>query len=87
MAGMIIAGAFGALLTVFPGWWWAERLSIWLIFGGIGIYFATVVSLQIEAHGDGSSRFTQMGIILFASMVLVIRLVLTKGWQYEPRRR
>lgn len=85
-AVLLVLGGFGGLLTVLPGWWWAERLSIWLVFAGLGIYLLVVLSLHLNAR-DGSSRLTQLGVIALASGVFAVRLMLTKGMDYEPRRR
>lgn len=85
-ASLLLMGGFGGVLSVLPGWWWAERLSIFLIFAGLGIYLLVVFSLHLGARGDGSSRLTQLGVIALASAVFVVRLLLTKGMDYEPKR-
>lgn len=80
----LILGGFGGALTVFPGWWWAERLSIMLTFAGIGIYAIVVVSLQLIS---GGSRLTQLGMILLAGSVFAIRWLLIRRYSFEPRPR
>lgn len=81
----LLLGGFGGCLTVFPGWWWAERLSIVLTLTGIGIYGVVVASLQLAA-GSGS-RLTQLGIIALATFPFIIRWVLIRKYSFEPRPR
>lgn len=78
---LIIGGTVGAL-TVLPGWWWAERLGIILTTTGITIYAVVVLSLHIIAEG---SRLTQLGMILLASSVFIVRWVLIRHYSFEPR--
>lgn len=82
-AGFVIMGAFGGILTVFPGWWWAERLSIVLIWAGAAIYFIVVLSLHVTGTG---SRLTQMGFILLAVGLFFVRWLLIRKYTFEPRR-
>lgn len=79
----LITGGFGGILTVLPGWWWAERLSVALILGGLGIYAIVVIALHFESPG---SRLTQLGMILLAAGLFIIRLLLTRRYSFEPRR-
>lgn len=80
----LIVGGFGGMLTVLPGWWWAERLSMILTFAGIGIYGTVVLSLHLTAEG---SRLTQMGMILLATSVFAVRWLLIRRYSFEPRTR
>ena len=82
----LLLGGFGGMLTVFPGWWWAERLSIVLTLTGIGIYGVVVASLQLTSSGSGS-RLTQLGIITLAASPFIIRWVLIRKYSFEPRPR
>lgn len=84
-AALIGLGGLGGAITVLPGWWWAERLSVMLILSGAGIYGGIVFYLQMNAE-PGSSRWTQFGFITLAASVFVLRLLLTRKWDYEPRR-
>lgn len=84
-AGFIVIGGVGAALTVLPGWWWVEKLSVWLILCGIAIYQGVVIWLHI-AGAEGSSRLTQAGFIAFAALLFILRLILTRKWDFEPRR-
>lgn len=79
----LIMGGFGGMLTVLPGWWWAERLSVALILCGLGIYAIVVIALHFESPG---SRLTQLGVILLAAGLFVVRLLLTRWYSFEPRR-
>lgn len=80
----LIVGGFGGALTVFPGWWWAERLSLILTLAGIGIYAIVVLTLQLISEG---SRLTQLGMILLAGSVFAIRWILIRRYSFEPRPR
>lgn len=84
-ASLLVVGGFGGMVTVLPGWWWAERLSVWLIITGAGIYASIVTGIQLAAP-PGSSRWTQIGFIAVAASVFILRLLLTRKWDYEPRR-
>lgn len=81
-AAFVIMGAFGGLLTVFPGWWFAERLSIALIWAGAGIYFNVVLSLQLSQSG---SRLPQMGWITMGAGLFLVRWLLIRKYTFEPR--
>ncbi|GGH34269.1 hypothetical protein [Microbacterium album] len=83
-SAFLLLGGFGGLLTVFPGWWWAERLSIVLTLTGLGIYALVVVSLHFTSSG---SRLTQLGTILLAASPFIIRWVLIRKYSFEPRTR
>lgn len=82
-AGFVIMGAFGGLLTVLPGWWFAERLSIVMIWLGAGIYFLVVLSLQLSQSG---SRLTQMGWIALGAGLFFVRWLLIRKYTFEPRK-
>jgi len=77
-----LLGGFGGALTVFPGWWWAERLSIVLVWAGFGIYAFVVLSLHFTSSG---SRLTQLGVIFIASGVGYVRWLMIRKYTFEPR--
>ena len=79
---LIVGGTAGAL-TVLPGWWWAERLSLILTMTGITIYGLVVLSLHLTQEG---SRLTQLGMILLAMSVFAVRWMLIRHYSFEPRR-
>ena len=81
----ILGGLLG-LLTVFPGWWWAERLAIGLVLIGLAIYVTVVIVQHIEGLESGGSRLTQIGIILLAATPFLLRGLIIRGYTYEPRR-
>ncbi|MGI6878846.1 hypothetical protein [Microbacterium sp. gxy059] len=85
-AGMLTAGGLGGALAVLPGWWWAERLSVLLAMGGTYIYAGIAVYLHVTGP-PGSQRLTQALTIILATTVFWLRLLLTRRWDYEPRRR
>lgn len=82
-AVFLIMGAFGGMLLVFTGWWFAERLCIGLLWAGLAIYFLVVVALHFQSSG---SRLTQLGVLLLASAVFYIRWLLIRKYTFEPRR-
>lgn len=79
----VVVGGFGGMLTVLPGWWWAERLSIVLIWCGSGIYFVVVLSLHLTMDG---SRLTQLGWITLGGCLFFVRWLLIRNYTFEPRR-
>lgn len=82
---LLTLGGIGGAVTVLPGWWWAERLSVWLIISGACIYGAVIIGIQLAAP-PGSSRWTQVVFVGFALLLFLLRLILTRDWDYEPRR-
>lgn len=84
-AGLIVLGGVGAAATILPGWWWAERLSVWLIILGVAIYEGVVIYLHVVG-AQGSSRLTQAGFVAMAALLFILRLILTRKWDFEPRR-
>lgn len=78
----LITGGTGGLFTVFPGWWWAERLSIALVLAGLGIYAVVVASLHFTSDG---SRATQLGVIALATAPFLVRWTLIRRFSFEPR--
>lgn len=86
-ASLFIAGGLTGMITVLPGWWWAERLlAIALVILGLAIYFTVVVILHAQSADTGSSRLTQLGIILLASAPFTIRFLIIREYSFEPRR-
>lgn len=78
----LIMGGFGGLLTVFPGWWWAERLSIILVWTGLAIYGIVIVSLHFTSSG---SRLTQLGVLMLSAGVGYVRWLMIRKYSFEPR--
>lgn len=83
-ASLITLGGIGGAVSVLPGWWWVERCAVWLILTGAAIYGGIVIYIQALAP-PGSSRWTQIGFIAFACALFILRLLLTRKWDYEPR--
>lgn len=78
----ILGGAAGAA-TVLPGWWQVERYAVAAALFGVGIYGLVVVVLHATEEG---SRLTQFGVLITAFLFYVLRLVLIRGHDFEPRR-
>lgn len=78
----IIGGALG-IVTVLPGWWKWERWACAFVLAGIAIYGGVVLTLHFTSTG---SRLTQLGVLLIASLVFVIRIALIWGRTYGPRK-
>lgn len=87
-AGLFILGGLVGVVTVLPGWWWAERLlGIAPIMIGLAIYLSVVTVLHWQALDTGGSRATQIGIILLAASPFILRFFFIKEYSYEPRSR
>lgn len=81
-SAFLLMGGFGGALTVFPGWWWAERLSIVLVWTGIGIYGLNIVVLHLTGPG---SRLTQLGVLALAALFFLVEWLLIRKYSFEPR--
>lgn len=84
-AGLFLVGGLGGAAAVLPGFWWVERLSVLLAICGAGIYIAIITGIQLAAE-PGSSRWTQIGFVTLGTGTYFLRLLLTRRWDYEPRR-
>lgn len=86
-AGLFILGGAVGTISVLPGWWWAERLlAIGPVMLGLAIYLVVVIILHVQGADTGSSRLTQVGIIVLASAPFTIRALVIREYSYEPRR-
>lgn len=86
-ATLFIAGGMVGMVAVLPGWWWVERLlAIAPVMIGLGVYLTVVTILHVQTVAQGSSRLTQIGIILLASAPFTIRALVIREYSYEPRR-
>lgn len=81
-ASFILAGGLIGLATVHTRLWNVERLAIYAVMTGILMY--AVIVIYMQSIGEGS-RWTQLGFIVFASLVPALRL--SHIWKYdvEPR--
>lgn len=78
----LLLGGFGGVLTVFPGWWFAERMSIVLVWLGLAIYAIVVLALHFQSPG---SHLTQLGMIVLAAGLGYIRWLMIRRYSFEPR--
>lgn len=78
----IVGGSVGAL-TVLPGYWQLERAAVGACLFGIGIYAVVVATLHFQSSG---SRLTQLGVLVVALLFYIVRLLLIRGHDFEPRR-
>lgn len=78
-----VVGGIAGAATVLPGWWQVERYAVAAAMFGIGIYGVVVGVLHFTSDG---SRLTQLGALVVALLFFVIRLVLIRGHDFEPRR-
>ncbi len=87
-AGMNLVGWFfliGGLVGMLAGWreWWElERWGITMMLVGLVSYAYIVLTLHFQSPG---SRLTQLGIILIAVCVLVLRVGMIWRYPYKPR--
>jgi hypothetical protein len=87
LAWLLVVGGLGGVVTVFPGWWWAERLlAIAPTLLGLTIMIVVLSILHLQHAIDDESRLTQIGIALLASSPFVLRFLLIREYSYEPRR-
>ena len=86
-ASLFILGGLAGAIAVLPGWWWVERLlGIGPVMLGLTIYLTVVIVLHVHSMDAGSSRLTQIGIIVLASTPFTIRALVIREYSYEPRR-
>ncbi|MET0886745.1 MAG: hypothetical protein ABWX92_09870 [Mycetocola sp.] len=76
------AGLIGTV-TVLPGWWATERLGIYSAYVGLAIYAGVAITLQITS--SEGSRLTQIGAILLAVLLFIVRQLLIRKHDFEPR--
>lgn len=86
-ASLFIAGGAAGAIAVLPGWWWAERLlAIAPVLLGLTIYLTVVLILHTQNADTGSSRLTQLGIIVLSAAPFSIRFLIIREYSFEPRR-
>lgn len=78
----VLGGSVG-IIAALPGYWLWERWACWFALLGIGIYGYVIATLHFTATG---SRLTQLGVLLLAATVFIVRLALIWGRSYAPRR-
>lgn len=87
-AGMALVGWFfllGGIIGMGAGWreWWElERWAIAMMGIGLASYGWIVLQLHFQSTG---SRLTQLGIILIAGCVLILRVGMIWRYPYKPR--
>lgn len=81
---LALAGGSGGLVTVFPGWWFAERLSIVIIWCALGMYLLVVVVLQVSS--ESGARWAQMTLFVLAAGLFYVRWYDIREYSFEPRR-
>jgi hypothetical protein len=87
LSWLLIVGGIGGAVSVFPGWWWAERLlGIAPILLGLAVLIVSLGILHAQHHADGESRLSQIGITLLAAAPFILRFQLIREFSYEPRR-
>lgn len=79
--GFVIGGSVG-LCTVLGGWWKVEKLGLWCALGSIGIYAGVVGYLHFTSSG---SRVMQLTIIAFGVGLFLVRFLMIRGRDFEPR--
>ncbi len=77
-----IGGGLVAALTVLQGWWEVERYGVYASMLGVVIYGCVLIALHVQSPG---SRLTQLGVLAVAILFYVLRLVLIRGHDFEPR--
>lgn len=98
----VLGGVAGLVSVLPGWWWVERLLCLTPIGLGLLIYAIVVsvlhvqgaregapgigIILLIRGEDAGSSRLTQIGIILLASAPFILRAPLIQGYSYEPRR-
>jgi hypothetical protein len=78
---LLTIGGIGGLAFVYTRWWWAERLSIAVIWMGLGMYGFIVGLLAFTETGN---RWTQLGALALAFCFFLLRFLQIIGWDYRP---
>lgn len=73
----VIAGIAG-MITVLPGWWWAERL---LAIAPASLALAVYVILDAASPGWVSASIV---VAVLAAVVFLIRFLMIKDFSYQP---
>jgi len=81
---LALVGGGGGLATVFPGWWFAERLSIIVIWCALGMYLLVVIVLQFSS--ESGARWAQMTLFVLAAGLFYVRWLGIREYSFEPRR-
>lgn len=85
-ASCFIVGGILGLCTVLTRLWWLERAGLGASGLGLVTYGVVVVMLHFEPTSSGS-RLTQLGIIILAAALFLVRWFAIKDYSYEPRPR
>ena len=76
-----LLGGLVCLVTLFTPWWWLERFGIGLAALGIASYGSVVLTLHVLESG---SRLTQLGVIVLAGCLFLVRYLSIREWSYAP---
>lgn len=79
----IVGGALGAFTVLTPVWA-LERVALVFCLVGVTVYAFVVVWLHVLSP-PGSSRLTQIGIIVIATGAYLARVLVIGGYTYDPR--
>lgn len=77
-----LIGGLTGMATCLTGWWQVERAAIGLIQVGLAIFAVVVIYLAFARGNSLSGLIT----IAFAAILFIVRLVLIRGHDFEPRR-
>lgn len=81
-AVFLIAGGLAGSGTVLHGVWWLERLALLAIATGLLIYAIVVLTLHPITP---AARIPQLGFLLIAGAVYLIRYLAIRHYTFEPR--
>lgn len=79
----LLLGGIASLMSVFPGWWWLERLGNISCLLSVFL-FVLVVLYDTFALGSSTGPI-QVGVGLLASGIFAIRMLMIRGFSFEPR--
>lgn len=79
-----LAGGVLGLGTVAQGWWWLERIGIYTIIVGAGLYL--LVILYLHYSSESGNRLPQYWAIAISVPLVLYRGQDIRKLRYEPRR-
>lgn len=80
---LMTMGAVAALVGGAGEWWRMERIGVLGAGAGVLIYAAIVLGLHLTTEG---SRLTQLGVIVLAELLFVVRMMMIRTFTFRPGR-
>lgn len=81
---LLLAGGAASALSVLPGVWWVERLGLIACLTAAAMYLVVVAHLEVTGTG---SFVAHLGVTIVATLALIQRAVVIRGYPFDPERR